>query len=164
MRTLGLEIKSNEAILCMLASEDGVFELPDCRVQRIVLKSDDQEGMQDFHFKISKLVEDYKIEKIYIKERPKKGKFAGGALGFKIESAIQLVVSAEVVIMSAAMLKEGLKRSAHIIDFNETGLKKFMEPAFSVALASYHQPRADFWEMARVKSESKEDSKEENDL
>jgi hypothetical protein len=158
MRTLGIEIKSNEAILCMLASEDGVFELPDCRVQRIVLKSDYQEGMQDFHFAISKLVEDYQIKKVYIKERPKKGKFAGGALGFKIEAAIQLVVSAEVNIMSAAMLKEGLKRSAHIIDFNETGLKKFMEPAFSVALASYHQPRADFWEQIKSKPEHTEEN------
>ena len=80
-------------------------------------------------------MEDYKIEKVVIKERPLKGKFAGGALGFKMEAAIQLIPDLEVSMMSSNQLKTTIKANPIASPFAETGLKIFQQQAFESAYA-----------------------------
>ncbi|WP_337841763.1 DUF3010 family protein [Rheinheimera sp.] len=136
MRVCGVEIKSNEAILCLMASNQGLFELPDCRSNRLQLVNDqDPEQIRKFQFALAKLAEDYRISHFVIRERPQKGKFAGSAIGFKIEAALQLIPSVETVILSSGAIKESLSRHPVPIDFKETGLKGFQEPAFISAYA-----------------------------
>ncbi|CAM3696994.1 DUF3010 family protein [Rheinheimera salexigens] len=136
MRVCGIEIKANEAIICLMVLKDGLFELPECRQTRFTLSKDaDSEQMQHFQFTFAKFIQDYKIEQLVIKERPQKGKFAGGAVGFKIEAALQLIKDCRCSLMSASELKELLKRNPLQIDFKATGLKIFQETAFSTAYA-----------------------------
>jgi len=136
MRVCGVEIKSNEAILCLMASNQGLFELPDCRTNRIQLVNDqDPEQIRKFQFTLAKLAEDYKISHFVIRERPQKGKFAGSAVGFKIEAALQLISNIETVILSGSQIKERLSHNPVPIEFKETGLKGFQEPAFISAYA-----------------------------
>ena len=90
--------------------------------------------MRQFQFTFAKFIEDYQISQLVIKERPQKGKFAGGAVGFKIEAALQLIAGCNCTIISATELKEKLKRHPLPIDFKDTGLKVFQETAF---LAGY---------------------------
>lgn len=140
MKVCGVEIKSNEAIICLLSLSDGLFQIPDCRVQRFVLRdSNDNEQLRKLQFDFAKLVEDYKIDTVVIKERPTKGKFAGSATGFKIESAIQLIADLDVQLMRGNVINEILKDNPIRIDFKETGLKKFQEGAFSTAFAYMHK-------------------------
>lgn len=140
MKVCGVEIKSNEAIVCLLSLSDGLFQIPDCRVQRFVLRdSNDNEQLRKLQFDFAKLVEDYKIDTVVIKERPTKGKFAGSATGFKIESAIQLIADLDVQLMRGNVINEILKDNPIRIDFKETGLKKFQEGAFSTAFAYMHK-------------------------
>lgn len=134
MRVCGIEIKGSEAILCLMSLKDGLFDLPDCRQNRLALAQDQQaDNVRKFQFAIKKLVEDYKIDHLVIKERPQKGKFAGGAVGFKIEAALQLIETCQTTIMPASEQKERLKRHPLPVDFKATGLKAFQETAFITA-------------------------------
>ncbi|MDP4530020.1 DUF3010 family protein [Alkalimonas delamerensis] len=134
MRVCGVEIKSNEAIICLMTLEQGLFQLPDCRQQRFVLQHDkDAEAMRKFQFSLQKFFQDYQVSQVVIKERPQKGKFAGGAIGFKIEAALQLLPAIEVTLVSSQQIKEQLSRNPLLIDFKATGLKGFQQTAFETA-------------------------------
>jgi hypothetical protein len=138
MKICGVEIKGTEAVICLLAYQDGLFSIPDCRVRKIDFsKLNKTSDIRYFQSTFAKLAQDYKIEKVIIKERPLKGKFAGGGLGFKMESAIQLIESLEVELMSATELKASLKRNPVTVSFAETGLKIFQQHAFEVAYAAH---------------------------
>ncbi len=141
MRVCGVEIKSNEAIICLLSKKDGLFDLPDCRQVRFQLvKDQDAESIRRFQFIMQKFFQDYKVEHVVIKERPQKGKFAGAAVGFKIEAALQLIESVDVSVLSGTEQKEKIKRNPMPVDFTDTGLKKFQETAFHVAYAYLAYP------------------------
>ena len=137
MVTCGIEIKGSEIILCLLSKQDGLFQLPDCRQVRHAMKhSDDAEAMRKFQFMLKKLFEDYKVEHVVIRERPTKGKFAGGAVGFKMEAAVQLIDGLSVELMNNATMKDIIKHTPLPIHFSDTGLKAFQEGAFTVAYAA----------------------------
>lgn len=136
MRVCGVEIKSNEAIVCLLSLADDVFQLPDCRAKRITLENiSTTKDLRYFQFSFAKLMSDYKVDQVVIRERPMKGKFAGGAVGFKLESAIQLIEGLDVETISPTRIKASIKRTPVHIPFTETGLKGFQEPAFITAFA-----------------------------
>jgi len=138
MKICGVEIKGSEAIICLLSFKDGLFNLPDCRVRKVEFNKRNSTGdIRYFQTTFSKLMTDYSIEKVVIKDRPLKGKFAGGTLGFKMEAAIQLIDGLEVETMSPQVFKESIKRNPIAVPFAETGLKVFQETAFSVAYAKH---------------------------
>ena len=137
MITCGIEIKSNEAILCLLSKDQGLFKILDCRQIRFpLIQAEDSENVRKFQFSLKKLFTDYKVDKVVIRERPTKGKFVGASVGFKIETAIQLIDTVEVSLMNNNDLKEITKENPAPIRFAETGLRAFQEGAFSVAYAA----------------------------
>lgn len=137
MTTCGVEIKGSEAILCLLSKQDGLFQIADCRQVRHALSHpNDSESFRKYQFTLKKLFEDYKVEQVVIKERPTKGKFAGGAVGFKIEAALQLIEGIDVKLIHNNTLKEILKQNPLPIPFSATGLKAFQEGAFMVGFAA----------------------------
>lgn len=139
-RFCGIELTGNDAIICLLMVEtdSGMFYLPECRVRRVTCQNPDRAtDLKYFQKTFEKLVEDYQIDKIVIRERMKKGKFAGGANGFKLEAALQLSEKLDVALLSSTQMKENLKRYPLPITFAETGLKKFQEHAFTTAFAYY---------------------------
>ena len=138
MKICGVEIKGSEAIVCILDYNDGLFTLPECRVRKVEFDKRNNTGdIRYFQSTFAKLMADYKVESVVIKDRPLKGKFAGGALGFKIEAAIQLIDGLDVHTMSPQEQKESIKRNPVSVDFSETGLKIFQEQAFTVAYAKH---------------------------
>lgn len=139
MKVCGVEIKSNEAIICLLTLANDVFQLPDCRARRITLENiNTTKDLKYFQFSFAKLMADYQIDKVVIRERPKKGKFAGGAVGFKLEAAIQLIEDLDVELITPTTIKASIKRTPVHIPFSETGLKGFQEPAFTTAFAFFN--------------------------
>lgn len=134
MITCGIEIKGSEVIMCLMTKQDGLFQIPDCRQTRHTLSnSNNSESIRKFQFMLQKLFEDYKVTRVVIKERPTKGKFAGGAVGFKIEAAIQLIDTIQVDLFNSAKIKEILQKNPIPIPFKATGLRAFQEGAFTVA-------------------------------
>ncbi len=134
MKICGVELTGNDAVICLLQLDNQQFNLPDCRVRKITLPKDHtREDLQYFQSTFVKLMNDYGVSKVAIKERAPKGKFAGGAIGFKLEAAIQLIADLDVVVLSQKDIKLGLSENSLPITFAETGLKVFQEPAFTVA-------------------------------
>ncbi len=141
MKVCGVELKGSEALICLLSKSGDLFDIPDCRQIRFTLKdSDDQQQMRYFQQSFAKLLEDYKVERVVIRQRPHKGKFAGGAVGFKMEGALQALTQVDVEIMTPSQIKEQLKKTPMPVDFRETGLKQFQEPAFTTAFAYLSNP------------------------
>ena len=80
---------------------------------------------------------DYKVATVAIRERQTKGKFAGGAVSFKLEAAIQLIPTLDVIVLSPVAIKAALKENRLPLLFSDTGLKVFQEAAFTVACAAH---------------------------
>jgi len=124
MRICGVEIKGTEAVISILDYRDGLFTIPECRARKIEFsKQNRSSDLAYFQRSFAKLMSDYKVEQVIIKERPLSGKFSGGGLGFKMEAALQLITDLDVQTMSANALKAIIKRNPVAVDFAETGLK-----------------------------------------
>ena len=100
-------------------------------------KEHTREDLQQFQFAFAKLLGDYKVNKVAIRGRMPKGKFAGGAISFKLESAIQLIADVDVAVLSPTQIKSALSENTLPISFADTGLKVFQEAAFTVAYAAH---------------------------
>ncbi len=136
MKACGVEIKSNDAIICIMSKENNLYDIPHTRVQKISLdNAGDAEEVKKFQFTFAKLMEDYQVTHVQIKGRALKGKFSGGPIGFKIEAAIQLISDLEVEILSGSFIKKELSKSQIDIDFRDTGLKQYQEEAFTTVFA-----------------------------
>ncbi len=136
MRACGVEIKGNDAIICIMSKENNLYDIPHTRVQKISLdNAGEAEQVQHFQFTFAKLMEDYQVTNVLIKGRALKGKFAGGPVGFKVEAAIQLIKELQVEILSATFIKKELAKSQIDIDFRDTGLKQYQEQAFTTVFS-----------------------------
>ena len=149
MKICGVELKGNDAIICIMSRENGLYDIPQVRVQKISLSdASDAEQVQHFQFTFAKLMEDYKVEKVVIRGRALKGKFSGGPVGFKLEAAIQLIKELTVEIVTSTSVKKALAKSQVDIDFRDTGLKQYQENAFETVFSyfeqsAYHQNSVD---------------------
>lgn len=133
----GVELSANDAVVCLLQLENKQFNLPDCRVRKLTLpKEHTREDLQKFQFAFAKLMSDYRVERVAVKERMTKGKFAGGAISFKLESAIQLIADLDVILLSSTQIKSALSENPLPVQFSDTGLKVFQETAFKTAYAA----------------------------
>ena len=131
MKVCGVELKGNDAVICLMLFEKGLYTLLECRVKKISISNAmDKQQLQKFQFDFAKLMADYQVDHVVIKERMTRGKFAGGSVSFKLEASIQLIENLNVTLISAAKIKETLKDSDTGMNFNDTGLKQFQEQAF----------------------------------
>ena len=131
MKVCGVELKGNDAVICLMIFEKGLYTLLECRVKKISISdATNQQQLQKFQFEFAKLMADYQVDHVVIKERMTRGKFAGGSVSFKLEASIQLIENLNVTLLSSAKIKETLKNSHTSMNFNDTGLKQFQEQAF----------------------------------
>lgn len=136
MKACGVEIKGNEAIICIMSKENNLYDIPHTRVQKVSLDNAGDAGeVKKFQFTFAKLMEDYQVTHVLIKGRALKGKFAGGPIGFKVEAAIQLISDLSVEILAGSFIKKELAKSQIDIDFRDTGLKQYQEQAFGTVFA-----------------------------
>lgn len=137
MRICGVDLTGSEANICLLTQGMGGFNLPDCRVRKLVLKkAHTREDLCQFQQDFATLMREYEIDKVVIRERMPKGKFAGGAISFKLEAAIQLIQDLDVTLMQPSRIKSALSENPLSIKFSETELKVFQEVAFNTAYAA----------------------------
>ena len=136
MNILGVELNNKEAVLALINYEHGLLNVKECRSRGIELrKGETTDGMQGFQFQFSKFLEDYKIDKVVIKQRATKGKFSGSANSFKMEAAVQLIQDVEVALISATEIKETVKKNPLEFTMKDLGLRQFQEQAFQAAYA-----------------------------
>jgi hypothetical protein len=139
MRICAVELKGDDAIFCIMSKNMGLLDIPEVRQRKITISNtQDTNNMRWFQRQLLQLVTDYKIDKVVIKERPMKGKFAGGAVGFKLEAAIQLIEGINVELVTGSRIKEQLKHTPILMEYKQTKLKQFQEQAFITAYACLH--------------------------
>lgn len=138
MNICGVELTGNDAVVSFLFLENGQFLIPECRVRKLALPKDhSREDLQKFQFAFKQLMTDYRADKIAIRGRMPKGKFAGGAVSFKLEAAIQLIAELDVVLLTTTQIKAALAAKPLPIPFESTELKGFQEGAFTTAYAMH---------------------------
>ncbi|WP_152207845.1 DUF3010 family protein [Marinobacter changyiensis] len=136
----GVELTGSDAVVCLLNLDQGQFTIPECKVRKLTLKKNHtREDLLEFQVAFAALMADYGVDQVAIKERMPKGKFAGGALSFKLEAAIQLIADTnlKITLLSPALIKSTLAAHPLPIPFADTGLKIFQETAFIVAYAGH---------------------------
>lgn len=134
----GVELTGSDAVICLLSLDQGQFTIPECKVRKLALKKNHtREDLLEFQAAFAEMMTDYSVNQVAIKERMPKGKFAGGAISFKLEAAIQLIpdTNLRVALFSPALIKSTLAANPLPIPFSDTGLKIFQETAFIVAYA-----------------------------
>ncbi|MCZ4280283.1 DUF3010 family protein [Kiloniella laminariae] len=126
MKVCGVELKGNEAILVLLQGQEACFELLDHVTRKITLKdSDCAAEVSLFRKAVDDFMANNRVEKILIKKRAKKGKFAGGPDTFKMEALIQIISGPEVVLVSPQALatmekKRSISFPAPLLKYQQT--------------------------------------------
>ena len=132
----GVELSGSDAVVCLLKLDRGQISLPECKVRKLSLsKNHTRDDLKQFQAAFAELMAEHEVTRVAIKERMPKGKFAGGAISFKLEAAIQLIddTGLEVTLLPPALIKSTLAANPLPIPFTETGLKVFQETAFTAA-------------------------------
>ncbi|QSP94828.1 DUF3010 family protein [Marinobacter salinisoli] len=145
MIVCGVELTGSDAVVCLLNRDRGQFNLPECKVRKVSLpKNHSRDDLKQFQMAFAELMAEYGVTSVAIKERMQKGRFAGGAISFKMEAAIQLINSAEltVTLLSSQLIKSTLASNPLPIAFADTGLKAFQEAAFIAAYVGQLQSGA----------------------
>jgi hypothetical protein len=129
MKILGIEIKGSDCILMVLEGSRSHFSLCEFPKKISLANSYASEDVRQFHTALTELLEKHCIKRVAIKKRTEKGKFAGGAISFKMEGIIQLATDKEVLFISSPQIKALIKKG----DINTPDINKYQEQAFYAA-------------------------------
>ena len=130
MKTCGIDLKGSDAIVVCLEGDATRYKLIETETKRISLTdSFDQKEVQIFQQKIAALLSQQGIDKVGIKERATKGKFAGGSVSFKMEGLIQNC-NTPVSIVHLRTIKAKLKNA----EIAEIKLNAYQKDAFDLAV------------------------------
>jgi hypothetical protein len=111
MRVAGMSIQGKTCSIVVLDNSSGTFRIKKAMEKVSVANTNEQEELKTFFKTISAFVRDECIEKIHIKQRSKKGSFAGGADGFKLEALVQLL-DIDVAFISPVAIGAKFKNSS----------------------------------------------------
>lgn len=129
MKTCGVEIKSNEIIFVLLDSHGALIPITDRKIQ--LEDSDSAESVIAFYAKLKDWLFKHHVDRVIIKKRAKKGKFAGGADSFKIEGLVQMMDFCDVKLVSPQAIASLIKNNPQEIPED---ILKYQEAAFWAAM------------------------------
>lgn len=124
MKVLGIEIKAS-TIIGVACEDENIINFPN-KIE--LTDSYNSEELKQIYTQLKELFQGF--DKIIIKKRMEKGKFAGGAASFKLEGLIQLAANCPVSFIAGTQLTAFQKKA----DNNLSGVKKYQEQAYLTAL------------------------------
>ena len=132
MKYCGIELKSNEARIVSIALDDtGDYKYIATQTKKIKLDdSKSQEGTKSFRDAFNDFFQEHNFDKIAVKERGRKGKFAGGADSFKMEGILQ-TLDFPIELIHTATVKAKIKAKTLKTD----DINAYQEEALKVALS-----------------------------
>lgn len=112
MNVCGCEISAREVRLAVVhLNDDGIVEMRRLKTTRIELEDDTSEAdLRSFLAALHAFSRENEIETFVVKTRAKKGRIAGGAISFKIETLIQLVEGCHTRFVSPVALSHFAKK------------------------------------------------------
>ena len=107
MKSLGIEIKGSTCIGILIDASMNIVDS---------LKLEIEDSYNDAHIKnfsteFQAFLQSQNPDTVVIKKRQEKGKFAGGAVSFKMEGLIQLAANSKTVFLSGAQLNAFIKKA-----------------------------------------------------
>ena len=133
MKICGIDLSSHDAIVVVLDGTRGEWKVISSEIRKVSLLDDENAGeVRAFQKAVSALVKHHGVDRIVIKKRGKKGKFAGGPVSFKMEGVIQLIDICEVVLLSPQAISTVSKKYIYEVPAE---LKQYQRDAFFTALA-----------------------------
>ena len=134
MIACGIEMASSEARLVLLDGNKSNFQHIDVEPRKLkVVDDENADEVQSFRDTLYTFLRENKVEMIAIKKRGKKGDYAGGPIGFKLEAITQLYEECPVVLIAPATISVRLKK--HTTGTPAT-LKKYQYSAFQTAFSA----------------------------
>ncbi|KKN46706.1 hypothetical protein LCGC14_0670130 [marine sediment metagenome] len=132
MRVCGVELSGSEARLAVVElDQEGGPKYIELSTKRVKLSNDkSSEAIKSFKSAIQSFVHENSIQVVCIKDRAHKGKFAGGAVSFKLESLIQSIDGCDVKFVSPQALSSFAKKN---YAGTPTGIPGYLKTAFSSA-------------------------------
>lgn len=129
MKVCGIDLSGNDACLVIMNKErDQAPQLVISHTRKICLHDDENaDSVKLFLSTLTAFCQENQIEQIVVKKRNKKGKFAGGAVTFKMEGLIQIIPNVVVSLLAANSIAFFEKK--HPISFPES-LLKYQQDAF----------------------------------
>ena len=129
MKTCGIDLKGNEAILVSLEGSVEDYHQIGGETKKIKLSdSNDQMAVQSFLEALRSHMSRVGCDRIGVKERATKGKFAGGPTSFKMEGLIQLM-DCPVEIIHGRTVQAKLKS----IELDTDGYNQYQLDALKMA-------------------------------
>ncbi len=112
MRVCGCEISAQEVRLAVVyLNVEGKVEMLRPKITRIELEDDTSEAdLRSFLAALHEFSRENEVETFAIKTRAKKGRMAGGAVSFKIETLIQLVEGCHTSFVNPVALSHFAKK------------------------------------------------------
>lgn len=134
MKICGIDLKASDTILSVIEVENNTNRYISLNLKKISIQNDESKSeIESFHETFKTFLRDNNIDKIVIKKRAKRGKFAGGADTFKMEGIIQLNEQCDVEFTSAQAIASYKRNHPVTIP---TDLLRYQEEAYLSALSS----------------------------
>jgi len=131
MTICGIEISGSEAIFVLVNGTKSNFSHREVEPRKLKLSDDtDPDEVKAFRDSLFAFFRENKIDLVVIKKRGKKGDYAGGPIGFKLEGIAQLYDNCPVRLIAPQTISAALKKGTPSIP---QSLRKYQHTAFQTA-------------------------------
>ena len=126
MKSLGIELKGSTCIGVL--ADSNLNNLASLKLE--IADSYNNEDIQNFTNEFQTFIQKHQPDRVLIKKRQEKGKFAGGAVSFKMEGLIQIATNSNTAFVSGTQLNAFIKKAPA----NLPEVKKYQSQALFCAL------------------------------
>ena len=130
----GLEMAASEVRLVVLEGTKIKFIHVNIEPRKLLLSDDENtEEIRAFRDSLYAFFRENRVEQVVIKKRNKKGEFAGGPVGFKMEAITQLYSDGDVALLTPQLITAAIKRTQPVMP---TSLRAYQKNAFEAAFCA----------------------------
>jgi len=134
MTICGIEMSGSEAILVLISGTKASFYHHEVEPRKIKMREDtDPSEVKAFRDSLFAFFRENKVDFVAIKKRVKKGDYAGGPIGFKLEGIAQLYDNCPVTLVAPQTISASVKNPSYDIPMS---LRKYQHIAFQTAFSA----------------------------
>ena len=134
MTICGTEMSGSEAILVLIDGTRPNFSHHEVEPRKLKLSDDtDSDEVKAFRDSLFAFFRENNVNLVAIKKRGKKGDYAGGPIGFKMEGIAQLYDNCPVTLIAPQTISAAVKKHSPSIP---KSLRKYQHTAFQTAFSA----------------------------
>ena len=134
MIVCGIEIAASEARLVILDGKRNSYSHVNVAPAKLPLADDEAAAeVRGFQEAIYAFLRENHVEKVAIKKRGKRGEYAGGPVGFKLEGIVQLYPDCEVTLVSPQSIAAAKRTHSPV---SPQDCRKYQQTAFETAFTA----------------------------